>query len=135
MNNSSVGLPSGLIIPNKNPSYNPGTALVIFHVIVLVFICISAIIGNNLVINVVLRDYRLHMPTFYFVVNLAVADILIAVVYIPFYAIAVIKQEWLFGKAFCMAHTFLISLGINASLVTLSFISVDRFLDITYPLL
>lgn len=131
MNNTTT---SQLYIP-KEPGYNPGTGLIAFHVAVLVVIAIAAIIGNAVVINVVFRDRRLRMPTFYFVVNLAVADILTSSVYIPFYIVSIVNQKWIFSETMCKAHVFVISLGFNASLSTLSFISFDRFLDIVFPLL
>ena len=135
MNNTSASTYKLAIPEHTDINYNPGTGLVVFHVIILIILCLVAITGNAVVINVVLRDRRLHMPTFYFIVNLAVADILTSAIYIPFYIVAIVKQLWVLGTPFCKAHVFLISLGFNASLITLSFISFDRFLDIVFPLL
>ncbi|EDO39353.1 predicted protein, partial [Nematostella vectensis] len=97
-------------------------------------IFVTAIIGNSLVIHVIKLDSRLHMPTFYFLVNLCAADIFTAVAYIPFYVVSVIQHSWVFGEEFCQIHAFLISLGFNASLITLSLVSFDRYLAITSPL-
>lgn len=134
MNNNTTLFGQGLYIPNK-PGYDPGSGLIAFHSIILVIICLASVIGNVIVINVIYRDHRLHMPTFYFVVNLAIADILTSLIYIPFYIVAIVNQRWILGETMCKAHVFVISLGFNASLLTLSFISFDRFLDIVFPLL
>jgi len=133
MNNTSVSTQK-LLIPDE-PGYNPGIGLVVFHSIVLCMICLASIIGNTIIINVILRDHRLHLPTFYFVVNLSVADILTSSTYIPLYIVAIVNQRWELGETLCKAHVFVISTGINTSLLTLSFISIDRFLDIVFPLM
>ena len=132
MNNTTVAS-ALLFIPKTKSDYNPHESLVVIHIFLLVVLCLAAIIGNTVVIDVVFRDRRLHIPTFYFVVNLCVADILIATMYIPLYIVGIVEQRWVFPKAICQGHVFLISLGINASLITLSFISYDRFLDICFP--
>ena len=105
-----------------------------FHAFILILISILVIVGNALVVSVVKLDRHLHKPTFYFLVNLAAADLMIGALYAPFYTVAVIEQRWVFATAWCGGHAFLISASVNASILTLSLVSFDRFKDITNPL-
>lgn len=103
------------------------------HATILIVISVMVIVGNVLVIAVVRIDRHLHKPTFFFLVNLAAADLLVGVIYAPFYAAAVLEEDWVWGMAWCEGHAFLISTSVNASILTLCFVSIDRFVDITDP--
>lgn len=104
------------------------------HVFVLIIILVTTLVGNVLVIAIIYLDYRLHRPGFYFLANLSAADLLVGTVYIPFYTDASLGQTWGYSETWCKIHTVTISTSFNASLVTLSFVSVDRLLAITKPL-
>ncbi|KXJ29809.1 Alpha-1A adrenergic receptor [Exaiptasia diaphana] len=105
-----------------------------FHIFYLVVTTVAIIVGNALVIMVIRVDRRLHSPTFYFLGNLAVADLLVGIGYVPFYIVAVLKKAWILGAVWCRGHAFVVSTSYNASLMTLCVVSVDRFLDISDPL-
>lgn len=111
-----------------------GTVEIHLHVFVLIFILVTTLVGNVLVVAIIYLDYRLHRPGFYFLANLSAADLLVATVYIPFYIDSTLEQNWSYSKTWCKIHAVIISASFNASLVTLSFISVDRLLAITKPL-
>lgn len=105
-----------------------------FQIVYLVLTSVAIIVGNALVIMVIRVERRLHSPTFYFLGNLAVADLLVGVGYVPFYISAVAKQAWVLGAEWCRGHAFVVSTSFNASVMTLCVVSVDRFLDISDPL-
>lgn len=115
-------------------SYKPTKGELLIQVVVLVTDGLLTILGNIFVAAIVKLDHRLHKPTFYFLVNLAFADVVAGLLYAPFYTVAVFKQQWVFGTSWCRGHAFVISLSFNASLATLAVVSIDRFLDITDPL-
>lgn len=104
------------------------------QVVVLVIICIGSVFGNVFVIGIVIFDHKLHKPTYYFISSLASADFLVGAIYIPFYIMASLAQNWYISLTWCKWHATFISVSINASLVTLSLVSVDRYLAITDPL-
>ena len=114
--------------------YKPTMAAITFQACVLVIVCLLTVLGNTFVAAVVKLDRRLHKPTFYFLLNLAVADFMSGMFYTPFYTASVIQQKWIFGESWCRGHVFVISTSFNASLATLCVVSIDRFLDITDPL-
>lgn len=61
----------------------------------------ASIFGNLLVIVSVARFRKLRIITNYFVVSLAMADILVALVAMGFNASVIIFGKWLFGYAMC----------------------------------
>jgi hypothetical protein len=115
-------------------SYKPSAFEKTFHVFYLILITLAIIIGNSVVVSVIRLDHRLHSPTFYFLGNLAVADLLVGAGYVPFYISSVFNQAWVLGSAWCRGHAFVVSTSFNASIMTLCIVSVDRFLDISDPL-
>lgn len=104
------------------------------QVFILVFLCITTLLGNALVAAVIYCSRSLHRPTYYFITNLSLADFIVAAIYIPFYTDAVRKQTWNFSLAWCRGHYVTISLSFNESLATLCLVSLDRFVAITRPL-
>ncbi|XP_031573593.1 histamine H2 receptor-like [Actinia tenebrosa] len=104
------------------------------QVFFLIIILVTTVVGNTLVIIIIWLDHRLHTPGFYFLANLSVADLLLGIVYSPFYISSTLDQKWLFFETWCKLHAVFISTCFNASLVTLSFVSLDRFMAITKPL-
>lgn len=74
----------------------------------------ASIFGNLLVIISVARFRKLRIITNYFVVSLAMADILVALVAMGFNASVIIFGKWMFGFAMCKFFTsfdFPLSLG------------------------
>lgn len=69
----------------------------------------ASIFGNLLVIISVARFRKLRIITNYFVVSLAMADILVALVAMGFNASVIIFGRWMFGAAMCKETTFLLS--------------------------
>jgi len=80
------------------------------HIIVIVSysaIIVASTGGNLLVIITVVTNQRMKSVINYFILNLACADILIAVVCIPFTFIAnVLLQHWPFGKGLCKIFSY-----------------------------
>lgn len=104
------------------------------QVTVLVIICVGSVFGNAFVVGIIISNYKLHKPTYYFISSLAVADFLVGALYIPFYIASSVARHWQLSFAWCKWHAAFISLSVNASLMTLCLVSVDRFLAITDPL-
>ena len=86
-------------------SASPGDWLVTFTLVVktclMGLIIAASIFGNLLVIISVARFRKLRIITNYFVVSLAMADILVALVAMGFNASVIIFGRWMFGAAMC----------------------------------
>lgn len=100
----------------------------------LCFVNIGIIIGNLLVLIIVWRTSKLHEPNYFFLCSLSVADLLVGLIYCPLLIVSVVKQSWVFGNLMCHIHAVTVSISLNASLMNLCAISVDRYYFITRPL-
>ncbi|RZF36308.1 hypothetical protein LSTR_LSTR014773, partial [Laodelphax striatellus] len=106
----------------------------VVKVFVMVFIIIAAIFGNLLVIVSVMRHRKLRVITNYFVVSLALADMLVAMVAMTFNASVQMTGRWLFGYFMCDVWNSLDVYFSTASILHLCCISVDRYYAIVKPL-
>lgn len=98
-------------------------------------IVVVAVGGNLTVCYVVFAYQRLRTVTNYFIVNLAISDILMAVICIPFTFIAnLLIGYWPFGAAMCPLVHYLQVVTVLLSAFTLVAISLDRFVAIICPL-
>ncbi|XP_014599240.1 PREDICTED: neuropeptide Y receptor isoform X1 [Polistes canadensis] len=97
-------------------------------------IFIVALIGNGLVCYVVCSSPRMHTVTNYFIVNLAISDILISVFCIPTTFVSIlILQYWSFGWTLCPIVNYSQAVSVLVSAYTLIAISIDRYIAIMWP--
>lgn len=104
--------------------------LVAFHITVF----FVGIIGNALVCISVYRNHSMRTVTNYFIVNLAVADFLVILVCLPPTVLWDVTETWFFGRIMCKLVLYLQNVSVSVSVLTLTFISVDRWYAICYPL-
>lgn len=98
------------------------------------FIILCALFGNLLVIVSVMRHRKLRVITNYFVVSLALADMLVAIFAMTFNASVELSGRWLFGYFMCDVWNSLDVYFSTASILHLCCISVDRYYAIVSPL-
>ncbi|KAB0795427.1 hypothetical protein PPYR_12266 [Photinus pyralis] len=101
---------------------------------IMIFIIVAAILGNLLVIVSVMRNRKLRIITNYFVVSLALADMLVAMVAMTFNYSVQISGKWLFGRFMCDFWNSMDVYFSTVSILHLSCISVDRYFAIVKPL-
>ncbi|XP_053179536.1 5-hydroxytryptamine receptor 4-like [Scomber japonicus] len=94
---------------------------------------IFAIMGNLFIVAAVARFQSLRTPTSAFVVSLAVADFLVAVLVMPFSLVRSI-DSWHFGRCFCQAHFLLDVTFCTSSIFNLSCVALDRYIAVCDPL-
>ncbi|TRZ03794.1 hypothetical protein DNTS_027790 [Danionella cerebrum] len=93
-----------------------------------------AIVGNILVILSVVCNRHLRTPTNYFIINLAMADLLLSTTVLPVSATREILNYWVFGRIFCDIWAAVDVLCCTASIMSLCVISIDRYIGVRYPL-
>ncbi|KAL0277416.1 UNVERIFIED_CONTAM: hypothetical protein PYX00_004706 [Menopon gallinae] len=98
-------------------------------------IIVTAVLGNILVITSVIRHRKLRVITNYYVVSLAMADLLVALCAMTFNAsVELTNGVWLFGYFMCDVWNSLDVYFSTASILHLCCISVDRYYAIVRPL-
>uniref|UniRef100_A0A8C1TGU6 Adrenoceptor alpha 1Bb n=1 Tax=Cyprinus carpio TaxID=7962 RepID=A0A8C1TGU6_CYPCA len=95
---------------------------------------IFAVAGNILVILSVMCNRHLRSPTNYFIVNLAIADLLLSTTVLPVSATLEILDYWVFGRIFCDVWAAVDVLCCTASIMSLCVISIDRYIGVSHPL-
>ncbi|XP_077992212.1 growth hormone secretagogue receptor type 1-like [Glandiceps talaboti] len=115
--------------------YRLSTVTLTIATVVYTVIFLLGIIGNVLVLLVVCCNKDMRSSTNYFLVNLSVADLLVLVFCMPIALLETyVIRPWLLGEAMCKLVPFLEYSAAQASVLTLVFISVERYVAICFPL-
>ncbi|XP_047210360.1 histamine receptor H2a [Girardinichthys multiradiatus] len=102
--------------------------------VILSLLILLTVGGNVVVCLAVCASRRLRCLTNCFIVSLAVTDLLLGLLVLPFSALLQLTDEWPFGPAFCNFYISMDVMLCTASILTLLAISVDRYLAVTMPL-
>ncbi|XP_061755772.1 histamine receptor H2a [Nerophis ophidion] len=102
--------------------------------LILTLLILLTISGNILVCLAVCASRRLRCLTNCFIVSLAVTDLLLGLVVLPFSAHLQLTNDWPLGPVFCNFYISMDVMLCTASILTLLAISVDRYLAVTMPL-
>ncbi|XP_077998719.1 5-hydroxytryptamine receptor 6-like [Glandiceps talaboti] len=101
---------------------------------ILTIIIITTVLGNALVLLAIFTQRSLQVVSNFFLVSLAMADILVGVFVMPLAMLDKMFGYWIFGSEICALWTSLNVMLTSASILSLCIISVDRYLIITAPL-
>ncbi|XP_077497911.1 prolactin-releasing peptide receptor-like isoform X1 [Amblyomma americanum] len=90
--------------------------------------------GNGLVCAVVLRRRAMRTVTNLLVANLALSDILLCALAVPFTPLYLFLRRWPFGAALCRLVPFAQGVSVYVSSLTLTAIAVHRLRAVVHPL-
>lgn len=93
-----------------------------------------SLIGNALVILVAVFGKRTARGIQFFIINLAISDILLALFSIPATTTNFIEGQWIFYSWLCSTAFLTQTATVHVSVYTLCAIALDRYLAITRPL-
>lgn len=116
-----MGITGRDLLPQELPD-----AVRTFFLISYTLIILLAVAGNFLVILVVAKNAKMRTVTNTFLVSLAVSDMLIAMVNMPFQLKFHLQNEWTLGEVLCKFSTYLQGAVIVTSILTLTGIAIDR---------
>ncbi|GAB6031029.1 hypothetical protein CHUAL_007847 [Chamberlinius hualienensis] len=99
-------------------------------------ILLVGILGNVLVIIVVKKISWMQSPTNCYLVSLALADSIVLLSSVPNEIIAyyILCDEWLWGRHACAIFVFFQYLGVNASALSITAFTVERYIAICHPM-
>ncbi|XP_025206370.1 5-hydroxytryptamine receptor 2B-like [Melanaphis sacchari] len=99
-----------------------------------VFLVLATAAGNILVCLAIAWERRLQNVTNYFLMSLAVTDLMVAVLVMPVGILTLVKGVFPLAPVYCLAWICLDVLFCTASIMHLCTISVDRYLSLRYPM-
>ena len=83
------------------PDWEKLTKIVFYAIIILI-----ALAGNIVVICVIWREKKLHSTTYYYIVNLAVSDLLVTLSCTWVHLVDDLTEGWVLGAFFCKLNSF-----------------------------
>ena len=110
---------------------HPVVQVTIYALYVLIFVV--GLFGNVLVCFVVCNNKAMQTVTNLFIANLALSDILLCVLAVPFTPLYFFMKEWSFGHVLCHLVPYSQGTSVYVSTLTLTSIAIDRFFVILYP--
>ncbi|XP_049757194.1 trace amine-associated receptor 8 [Elephas maximus indicus] len=115
----------------KSP-YSPGSQVLLYAAFGSA--SVLTVFGNLLVMTSVQHFKQLHSPTNFLIASLACADFLVEVTVMPFSMVRSVESCWYFGAQFCTLHSCCDVAFCYSSVFHLCFISIDRYIAVTDPL-
>ena len=134
---------TNLISRAESPSLLPATAthpLVEFSQLLTVFAASSAVFlglvgvaGNLLTVVALIGDKKLRQQaTTFFVIRLAISDLLFCAINLPLTAARYIQQEWTLGPVLCRMFPFFFYGNVAASFMSMVAITINRYVLIAF---
>ncbi|XP_046877639.1 probable G-protein coupled receptor 63 [Hypomesus transpacificus] len=135
MENASVG--SGAPVQPVTPTTEAlgrvqgvSLPLQVFFCTVIVSILLVALLGNVVVCLMVYQRSAMRSAINILLASLAFADMMLAILNMPFALVTVITTRWIFGDVFCRVSAMFFWLFVMEGVAILLIISIDRFLII-----
>ncbi|KAK2587795.1 hypothetical protein KPH14_003899 [Odynerus spinipes] len=97
-------------------------------------IVLGTIAGNILVCLAIVWERRLQNVTNYFLMSLAITDLMVAILVMPLGFLTLVRGYFPLPAVYCLAWICLDVLFCTASIMHLCTISVDRYLSLRYPM-
>lgn len=116
--------------PEEHDHFSPVFTLFIITWLAVIFV--ADLVGNTLVIIVILKNPSMRErgeTTNFFLLNLAIADLLVTIV-IPFSIHSAYKECWDLSMSICKFNSFLVTLSLLTSIHTLMYISIHKFVSV-----
>uniref|UniRef100_A0A914HR17 G-protein coupled receptors family 1 profile domain-containing protein n=1 Tax=Globodera rostochiensis TaxID=31243 RepID=A0A914HR17_GLORO len=96
-------------------------------------IFVLGLLGNLAIVIVTIRCQHLRSVQNIFILNLAISDIIVCLLSLPFTPVSYIYKEWLFGSAICHLLPMVQAASVFVSTFSLSAIAIDRYWLVLYP--
>ncbi|XP_012677409.1 dopamine receptor D2b [Clupea harengus] len=106
-----------------------------YYAMLLTLLIFVIVFGNVLVCMAVSKEKALQTTTNYLIVSLAVADLLVATLVMPWVVYLEVVGEWRFSKVHCDIFVTLDVMMCTASILNLCAISIDRYTAVAMPML
>ena len=97
-------------------------------------IFLVGVLGNGTLVYIVARNKNLRNAPNILIVSLALGDLVLLLVSVPFTATIYTFNDWPYGEAMCKLNSFLQCFSVGVSVFTLVALSADRYTAIVHPM-
>ncbi|KAH3863295.1 neuropeptide SIFamide receptor-like [Dreissena polymorpha] len=111
----------------KQPPY-----MILVYALTYGLVFVFGLLGNTFVVAVIYREPSMRNVTNYFILNMAVADLMVVLLCVPITFLLSIFTGWRYGQFMCKVTPYVNSVAQCASVNTLAAIAIDRYLAICY---
>ncbi|NXW71722.1 hypothetical protein DUI87_10742 [Hirundo rustica rustica] len=118
------------ILPSQEVFRSLSLPLQVILSAAMIFILFVSFLGNFVVCLMVYQKAAMRSAINILLASLAFADLLLAVLNMPFALITIITTQWIFGDIFCRVSAMFFWLFVIEGVAILLIISIDRFLII-----
>ena len=98
-----------------------------------ILISLTSFLGNFLVVYVVHKDSRLKSLTNIFIQNLALTDISMATLHMPFWVISLYTGTWIFRETWCEIQAVIQVTLAMASILSMGLLAFNRYIRVVKP--
>lgn len=131
MNNSSTVYFDEEVEPTRDPLY-----IVVPVTIIYVVIFITGVVGNVSTCVVISRNKSMHTATNYYLFSLAISDLLLLISGLPQEMWSIwSRYPYVFGEVFCVLRGLAAETSANATVLTITAFTVERYVAICHPFL
>ncbi|MBN3299400.1 probable G-protein coupled receptor 63 [Amia ocellicauda] len=128
---SRVSMQTATVTPMTQKTFEGlSLPLQVFLLIIIISILLVSFLGNVVVCLMVYQRSAMRSAINILLASLAFADMMLAVLNMPFALVTVITTQWIFGDVFCKVSAMFFWLFVMEGVAILLIISIDRFLII-----
>ncbi|XP_048362829.1 substance-K receptor [Sphaerodactylus townsendi] len=117
---------------NQTTFFQPGWQIALWAIAYFSTV-IASIVGNSIVIWIILSHRRMRTVTNYFIVNLALSDLLNAALNTVFNFIYACHNVWYFDEGFCRFINLVPITAMFVSIYSMTAVAAERYMAIIYP--
>lgn len=136
--NMTVNLSSGDLVSESGCFHGDPVGVKVARILPYCFIIVASLLGNSMVVAVVYKSQRMRTTVNHYIVNMAVADLMITLYMPRMITMALAGFEWIVGGTaglvFCKLSILLNQTPMIVSVFTVVAISFDRFNAVVFPL-
>ncbi|TRY68002.1 hypothetical protein DNTS_007251 [Danionella cerebrum] len=114
----------------QDPIQGLNLPLQVFFGLAIICVILLALLGNMVVCFMVYQRAAMRSAINILLASLAFADMMLAVLNMPFALVTMVTTQWIFGDSFCRISAMFFWMFVMEGVAILMIISVDRFLII-----
>lgn len=99
------------------------------------FIFLVGLLGNGTLILVFMRNKSMRSVPNIYIMSLSIGDFIVIVGTVPFISTIYVLDSWPYGVFLCKLSEFIRDVSISVTVLTLTVLSIDRYVAIAMPLL